>query len=185
MQQKFVIIGAGIMSTTLAVLLKKLMPNCAIKIYEKLSHAGAESSEVLNNAGTGHSGFCELNYTPQKDDGSVDVNKAIRIANQFELSKEFWATLIKENCLKNPDQFITKIPHHSLVWGADNIEFLKTRFETLIQHPLFAEMVFSTNENEIANWMPLFFTNKNNTEPIAATKMDMGTDVNFGALSNQ
>jgi malate dehydrogenase (quinone) len=185
MQQKFVIIGAGIMSTTLAVLLKKLMPNCAIKIYERLSHAGAESSEALNNAGTGHSGFCELNYTPQKEDGTVDVAKAIRIANQFELSKEFWATLIKESHLKKSEQFITHIPHHSLVWGADNIKFLKTRFETLIQYPLFADMEWSIDENIIANWMPLFFANKNNTEAIAATKMAIGTDVNFGALSNQ
>jgi malate dehydrogenase (quinone) len=185
MQQKFVIIGAGIMSTTLAVLLKKLMPTCTIKIYERLSHAGAESSEAMNNAGTGHSGFCELNYTPQKEDGTVDVTKAIRIANQFELSKEFWATLIKENNLKKSEQFITTIPHHSIVWGNDNINFLKNRFETLIQYPLFADMVFSTNKNEIANWMPLLFTNENNTEPIAATKMNIGTDVNFGALSNQ
>jgi malate dehydrogenase (quinone) len=181
MNQKFVLIGAGIMSTTLAVLLKKLMPNCSITIYERLNEAGAESSDALNNAGTGHSAFCELNYTPQAADGSVDISKAIRIASQFELSKEFWTSLILENNIE--DNFINAIPHHSVVWGKDDILFLQKRFQAMSAHPLFDDMEYTSNKKEIENWMPLVMQNRNENDEVAATKMDIGTDVNFGSLS--
>ena len=48
-----VLIGAGIMSTTLAVVLKELDPSLKIEIYEVLGSEAQESSNAWNNAGTG------------------------------------------------------------------------------------------------------------------------------------
>jgi malate dehydrogenase (quinone) len=110
-----VLIGAGIMSATLGVLLKELDPNLTIAIYERLDAVAAESSDAWNNAGTGHSAFCELNYTPQLPDGSVEISKADKIAEQFELSKQFWASLVQEGRLPEPENFIRTIPHMSFV----------------------------------------------------------------------
>jgi malate dehydrogenase (quinone) len=101
-----VLIGAGIMSATLGMLLKELEPGLTIAIYERLDVAAAESSDAWNNAGTGHSAFCELNYTPQKPDGSVDIKKAVNIAEQFEVSRQFWAYLVENNIISNPHSFI-------------------------------------------------------------------------------
>ncbi|MFZ1806313.1 MAG: malate:quinone oxidoreductase, partial [Cyclobacteriaceae bacterium] len=111
-----VLMGAGIMSATLGLLLKELDPDITIQIFERLDQAGTESSDAWNNAGTGHSAFCELNYTPQKEDGSINISKAIKIAESFELSREFWAYLVEKNYIK-PSEFITQVPHVSLVWG--------------------------------------------------------------------
>ena len=84
-----VLIGAGIMSATLGILLKELDPNCKIEIYERLSEAASESSDAWNNAGTGHAAFCELNYTPEKEDGSIDISKALKISEAYEVSRQF------------------------------------------------------------------------------------------------
>src|SRR6218665_5993 len=116
-----VLMGAGIMSATLGMMLKELNPDITIQIFERLDKAGMESSDAWNNAGTGHSAFCELNYTPQKEDGSVDISKALKIAESFEISKEFWAYLVEKKYLPKPSEFITKIPHMSFVWGDDNV----------------------------------------------------------------
>jgi malate dehydrogenase (quinone) len=126
-----VLIGGGIMSATLGVFLKELNPNCSIEIYERLSAVALESSNAWNNAGTGHSALCELNYTPEKEDGSIDISKAIKIIESFEVSKQFWAYLCEQKYISNPRNFIHSIPHMSLVWGEDNINFLKKRFEAL------------------------------------------------------
>jgi malate dehydrogenase (quinone) len=112
-----ILIGAGIMSATLGLILKELEPDLSIEIYERLDIAAAESSDAWNNAGTGHSAFCELNYTPQKKDGTVDINKAVQIAESFEVSKQFWAYLVEKNILSDPNLFIKNIPHLSFVWG--------------------------------------------------------------------
>src|SRR5918998_4310471 len=122
-----ILIGAGIMSATLGVLLKQLQPDITIDIYERLDVAAAESSDAWNNAGTGHSAFCELNYTPQKEDGSIDTTKAVKIAESFEVSKQFWAYLVEHNIIKLPDSFIHPIPHMSFVWGAQNVGYLRKR----------------------------------------------------------
>jgi malate dehydrogenase (quinone) len=177
------LIGAGIMSATLGILLKELNPNFSIIIYERLNEVAAESSDAMNNAGTGHSAFCELNYTPQKEDGSVDIKKAIKIASSFELSKSFWAYLMKEKYFDTPESFINNIPHISFVWGDDDVDFLHKRFEALQQHPLFADMKFSQDENELMQWMPLVMQQRKVDEKVAATKMDIGTDINFGNLT--
>lgn len=181
--KKIVLIGGGIMSATLGVLLKKLMPGAEIAIFERLDRVGAESSEAMNNAGTGHSAFCELNYTPEKKDGAVDISKAIKIASAFEVSKEFWAWLVRYRCITHPENFIRPVPHISFVWGEENVAFLRNRYETLRLHPLFEGMVFSDDPATLTTWMPLVMTGRDPAEPVAATKMDLGTDVDFGALT--
>ncbi len=177
------LIGAGIMSATLGVLLRELEPEKSIHVFERLDGAAAESSDAWNNAGTGHSAFCELNYTPQKEDGSIDISKAIKVAESFEISKQFWASLLRENTICCPDNFIHRLPHESFVWGAENVSFLKARFEALTKSPLFEGMQFSESAEEIASWMPLVMEGRINAAPIAATRMDLGTDVNFGTLT--
>ncbi|WP_432221728.1 malate:quinone oxidoreductase [Flavobacterium sp. TMP13] len=178
-----VLIGAGIMSATLGVMLKELQPDLKIEIYERLDVAAAESSDAWNNAGTGHSAFCELNYTPQKEDGSVETKKAVAIAESFEISRQFWSYLVEQSKLPAPENFIKGIPHVSFVWGQENVAFLKTRFEALTKHPLFQEMVFSKDFEVLAKWMPLVMKGRATVEPVAATSMPIGTDVNFGALT--
>ena len=138
-----ILIGAGIMSATLGVLLKELNPHYRISIYERLDQIAAESSDAWNNAGTGHSAFCELNYTPETESGSIDIKKAVKIASSFEISKAFWAYLVKTGYFANPEAFINNIPHISFVWGEENVAFLKARFEALAAHPLFKVMEYS------------------------------------------
>jgi malate dehydrogenase (quinone) len=178
-----VLIGAGIMSATLGVLLKELNPQYKITIYERLSEVAAESSDAMNNAGTGHSAFCELNYTPEKEDGSVDISKALKICSSFEMSKSFWKYLVEQNYFSNPETFINNIPHISFVWGADNVSFLKKRYKQLQQHPLFNEMEYSEDWDTLYNWMPLVMQYRDVNEQVAATKMKVGTDINFGQLT--
>ncbi|CAG5007114.1 Malate:quinone oxidoreductase [Dyadobacter sp. CECT 9275] len=178
-----VLIGAGIMSATLGVLLKKLNPSFSISIFERLDRVTAESSDAWNNAGTGHSAFCELNYTPQKENGTIDVSKAVKIAESFEVSKEFWSYLVENEIIETPDDFIHHIPHLSFVWGKDNVAFLKKRHELLTAHHLFEGMEYSENKDEIKSWIPLVMEGRDSDEPVAATKMELGTDVNFGALT--
>ncbi|MEO6684901.1 MAG: malate:quinone oxidoreductase [Dyadobacter sp.] len=178
-----VLIGAGIMSATLGILLKKLNPAFTISIFERLDRVTAESSDAWNNAGTGHSAFCELNYTPQKEDGSVAIDKAIKIAESFEVSKEFWSYLVENKIADAPEEFIRHIPHMSFVWGEENVDYLKKRYEALTQHHLFQGMKYSDNSAEIENWVPLIMDGRDPAEAVAATRMDLGTDVNFGALT--
>ena len=141
--QNIALIGAGIMSATLGVLLKKLLPNARIDIFERLDKVGAESSDAWNNAGTGHSAFCELNYTPQRSDGSVDLSKALRISEQFEISKQFWAYLKENDSLDSATSFINDIDHMSFVWGDHNVDFLTRRYEEMVTYPIFRDMLYS------------------------------------------
>jgi malate dehydrogenase (quinone) len=178
-----ILVGAGIMSATLGVLLKELDPNLTIAIYERLDAVAAESSDAWNNAGTGHSAFCELNYTPELPDGSVEISKADKIAEQFELSKQFWASLVQEGHLPEPGSFIHSIPHMSFVWGAANVEYLRKRYQALLGSPLFQGMEFSEDAAQIAGWIPLVMDGRDPSQPVAATRMAIGTDVNFGTLT--
>ncbi|MCX7571845.1 malate:quinone oxidoreductase [Tumebacillus sp. DT12] len=178
-----ILIGAGVMSATLGALLKELAPEWEIKVFEKLANAGEESSNEWNNAGTGHAALCELNYTSEKADGSIDVSKAIKVNEQFQLSRQFWSYLVKSNLIRNPQDFIMPIPHLSLVHGEKNVEFLKKRFKALSDNPLFQGMEFSDDPEKLKEWIPLIMEGRTSDEPIAATKIDSGTDVNFGALT--
>ncbi|PQJ11131.1 malate:quinone oxidoreductase [Flavipsychrobacter stenotrophus] len=178
-----VLIGAGIMSATLGVLLKELDPTLRIQIFERLDMVAAESSDAWNNAGTGHSALCELNYTPEKSDGTIDISKALHITESFEISKQFWAYLLGAKCLKSADEFIHSVPHMSFVWGDENTEFLRKRFEAMKQHHFYKEMQFSDDHGHIAGWIPLVMQHRDVQQKVAATKIDIGADVNFGALT--
>lgn len=178
-----ILIGAGIMSATLGTLLKELVPEWDIKVFEKLESAGEESSNEWNNAGTGHAALCELNYTSVRPDGSIDITKAINVNEQFQVSMQFWSHLVKSNLIENPQDFIMPLPHMSMVQGTENVEFLKKRFEAMTQNPLFEGMEFSDDPAQLKEWIPLIMENRTANEAIAATKIDTGTDVNFGALT--
>ena len=179
----FTLIGAGIMSATLGVLIKELMPDANITIYERLDRVAAESSDAWNNAGTGHSAFCELNYTPRREDGSVDITKALKISEQFEMSKQLWAYLRKNNKVQTSSPFINDIDHMSFVWGDENIDFLKKRYEALTQYSMFDDMKYSEDHIEVKEWIPLMMNGRSTREEIGVTKMAIGTDVNFGAIT--
>jgi len=177
-----VLIGAGIMSATLGILLKELHPSLKIEIYERLDVIAGESSDAWNNAGTGHSAFCELNYTPQDEAGGIDISKALKIAESFEVSKQFWTYLLEKGCLREPKSFINATPHMSIVWD-ENLPYLKQRFEQLIQSPLFEGMSYSEDKEQLNQWIPLIMQGRNPSQPVAVTRMELGTDMNFGALT--
>jgi malate dehydrogenase (quinone) len=149
------LIGAGIMSATLAVFLKELDPSLKIEIYEVLDSEAQESSNACNNAGTGHAALCELNYTPQKSDGSIDISKALRVNTEFDLSRQLWAYLVRSGAIKDPQSFIHSVPHCSFVRGSENAAFLKKRFEALTAHPLYHGMQHSGDKKRIEKWFPV------------------------------
>ena len=180
-----VLIGGGIMSATLGTLLHELDPKLNIVIFERLGRFARESSAAWNNAGTGHSAFCELNYTPQKEDGSIDISKAEQIAEQFEISKQFWSYLLTKNYIDKPKDFINSCPHMSLVFGSEDVEFLRKRHQKMTQSQLFKGMEFATDHEKLRQWIPLIMSKRKDNEVLAATKMDMGTDVNFGTLTRK
>lgn len=179
-----VLVGAGIMSATLGTLLKEVAPEWNITIVEKLNAAGLESSDPWNNAGTGHSALCELNYSVEQKDGSMDITKAIKINEQFQVSRQFWSYLVRTGQLKNPQDFIMPIPHMSLVEGQKNVAFLRKRYAALESNPLFAGMEYTEDLEVLKQWVPLMMEGRTATDPIAATRMKTGTDVNFGSLTN-
>ena len=173
------------MSATLASLIKQLQPNWSIQILERLSEVAEESSNPWNNAGTGHAGLCELNYMPEAPDGSVEPSKAVAINEQFQISMQFWAYMVAGKFLKEPSSFINPTPHMTFVWGQKNVEYLRRRFEVLKNQPLFVGMEFSEDPKVIAQWAPLLIEGRKSNEPIAATRIASGTDVDYGALTEQ
>lgn len=180
-----VLVGAGIMSATLAVLLKELDPALKLEVVELMDSGAAESSNPWNNAGTGHAGLCELNYTPQAADGSVDIKKAVHINTQFEVSKQFWAYLTKKGTFGSAKSFISAVPHLSYVEGDKGVAFLKKRYEMLKQHHAFADMEYTEDKAKMTEWMPLMMPGRPADQHISATRVMGGTDVNFGALTNK
>lgn len=179
-----VLIGGGIMSATLGTLLQELEPEWDIRILERLDELSQESSGPWNNAGTGHAALCELNYTPQLPDGSVDISKAVQVNEQFQISRQLWAHLVETGRIPDPQAFIHATPHMSFVWGADNVEYLRTRHAALADHPLFSGMEFSEDPEVIRGWAPLLLEGRDlSGEPIAATYSPAGTDVDFGRLT--
>lgn len=180
-----VLIGGGIMSATLATMLHEFDPNMKIAIFERLGRFAKESSSAWNNAGTGHSAFCELNYTPQLQDGSIDIKKAEKIAEQFEVSKQFWSFLLDQGYMQSPKEFITTCPHMSLVFGTKDVEYLHKRHAALTQSHLFEGMEYSDDHDTLRNWIPLVMRKRMDTDVMAATRMALGTDVNFGTLTRK
>jgi malate dehydrogenase (quinone) len=180
-----VLIGSGVMSANLGALLKCLDPSLRIQLYEVTDELARESSDGWNNAGTGHAGICELSYTPhQRPDGSVDVSKAVEIFEQFERSLQFWSFAVAEGMIGNPREFINPVPHLSFVHGLQQVNFLRARHEAMAGHHFFRGMEYTTDPAKIESWAPLLVEGRENI-PIAATKMDGGTDVNFGAVSRK
>lgn len=180
-----ILIGAGVLSSTFASFLKNIEPNWNIKMFERLDQPAIESSNEKNNAGTGHAALCELNYTVEQEDGSIDVEKAKEINEEFEISKQFWSYLVKNKEIQNPQEFIRPLPHISFVQGADNVNFLKKRFEKLSPLAMFEGIEYSENPEVLAEWIPLMMEGRPSNEPIAASKIDEGTDVNFGELTRK
>ncbi|MGV2835527.1 malate:quinone oxidoreductase, partial [Pseudomonas shirazensis] len=133
------LVGGGIMSSTLAIWLNELEPSWSMEMVERLDKVAEESSNGWNNAGTGHSALAELNYTPEKD-GKIDITKAVEINESFQITRQFLAWQVKNGVLKNPRSFINSTPHMSFVWGDDNIRFLKKRYDALQASPLFRGM---------------------------------------------
>ena len=179
------LIGSGVMSANLGALLKCIEPNLKIELFEVTEELSQESSNGWNNAGTGHAGICELSYTPDRGtDGQVKVGKAIEIFEHFEQTKQFWAYLVREGMIENPSEFINPVPHISFVYGQEQVDFLKSRFEGMVAHPFFSEMEFSEDPEKIREWAPLLMEGREGI-PVAATRMHAGTDVNFGDLSRK
>ncbi|MGA9016524.1 MAG: malate dehydrogenase (quinone) [Acetobacteraceae bacterium] len=179
-----VLIGAGIMSATLGTMLKELEPSLTITMLETLDDCGQESSKAWNNAGTGHAANCELNYTPQRPDGSVDISRAIEVNVEFDLSRQLWAYLVKKGAIADPRAFIHPCPHMSFVWGKENVEFLKARYKAMSAHHCYHGMEYSEDRKQIADWAPLIIDGRDENEPIAATRIVTGTDVDYGSLTH-
>src|SRR5215813_530616 len=178
-----VLVGAGIMSATLAVILKELDPSLNIEIHEVLGSEAQESSNAWNNAGTGHAALCELNYTPEENDGSIDIAKALEVNTEFDLSRQFWAYLVKKGAIRDPQSFIHPVPHFSFVRGAENVAFLKKRFEALSAHHCYRGMEYADDKKQIEEWLPLVMEGRDFSEKVAMTRMLTGTDVDYGALT--
>jgi malate dehydrogenase (quinone) len=179
-----VLIGAGIMSATLGTFLKLLNPQANIVMFETLGGAALESSDSWNNAGTGHAANCEMNYTPQRPDGSVDISRALQVNVEFDLSRQLWAFLVKTGAIKDPRTFINPVPHMSFVSGSADIAFLKKRYAAMSAHHCYHGMEYSEDKKQIGDWIPLVTEGRASDDPIAVTRMVTGTDLDYGALTN-
>jgi malate dehydrogenase (quinone) len=179
-----VLVGAGIMSATLGTVLKELEPTLSIVLFETLHDSALESSEGWNNAGTGHAANCELNYTPQRKDGSIDISKALEVNTEFDLSRELWSFLVNKGAIPDPGAFIHACPHMSFVSGNENVAFLRARHKEMSAHHCFHGMEYSEDHGEIARWVPLVMEGRDKQQAIAATRMITGTDVDYGALTH-
>nr|OAI65280.1 malate:quinone oxidoreductase [Ralstonia solanacearum]CBJ53680.1 malate:quinone oxidoreductase (Malate dehydrogenase [acceptor]) [Ralstonia solanacearum CFBP2957] len=179
------LVGGGIMSSTLGVWLHELEPDWSMMMVERLDGVAQESSNGWNNAGTGHSALAELNYTPEKSNGKIDISKAVEINEGFQVTRQFWTYQVKNGVLKNPHSFINSTPHMSFVWGDENVRYLKKRYEALQASPLFRGMQFSDDYDQISKWVPLMMEGRDRSQKVAATWMPVGTDVNFGEITRQ
>ncbi|SRX95853.1 putative malate:quinone oxidoreductase Mqo (malate dehydrogenase [acceptor]) [Mycobacterium tuberculosis H37Rv] [Mycobacterium shimoidei] len=180
-----VLVGAGIMSATLGALLRRLEPDWSITVIERLDAAAAESSGSWNNAGTGHSALCEMNYTPQRPDGSIDISKAVRVNEQFQVSRQFWAYAVESDMLADVRSFLNPIPHVSFAHGAEQVDFLRRRHQALAANPLFAGTEFIDDTDAFARRLPLMALSRDFSQPVALSWAGHGTDIDFGVLSKQ
>ena len=178
------LIGGGIMGATVGTVLKELEPSLSVVMLEALDDCGQESSEAWNNAGTGHAANCELNYTPQRPDGSVDISKALQVNTEFDLSRQLWAHLVRKGAIPDPRAFIHPVPHMSFVWGSANVAFLRERHRRMSAHHCYHGMEYSEDQAKIAEWAPLIMEGLTDGEPVAATRIITGTDVDYGALTH-
>jgi malate dehydrogenase (quinone) len=178
-----VLVGAGIMSATLGVFLKELEPALNISMVETLDGAALESSDAWNNAGTGHAANCELNYTPERSDGSIDISKALDVNVEFDLSRQFWSYLVTKGAIADPQSFIHPVPHMSFVHGPDNVAFLKKRFAAMSAHHCYYCMEYTEDKKKLSEWVPLVMEGRAADEQVAATRIITGADVDYGSLT--
>ncbi|WGH76012.1 malate dehydrogenase (quinone) [Tenacibaculum tangerinum] len=178
-----VCVGGGIMSANLALLAKLIHPELDILIVEKLNEVAKESSSAWNNAGTGHAALCELNYYPEKEDGTIAIEKGIKISKQFEISKQFWAYLVEENLLNNPKEFVHPVTHYSWVTDKENSDYLEKRYHALKKHYMFNSIEFTRDQKKMSQWFPLIANNREENEIMAASKVGRGTEVNYEVLT--
>jgi malate dehydrogenase (quinone) len=179
-----VLIGAGIMSATVGTVLKELEPTLDVVMFETLDDCAEESSEAWNNAGTGHAANCELNYTPRRPDGSIDISRALQVNTEFDISRELWSYLVTKGAIPDPHAFLESCPHMSFVWGDENIAFLRDRYKAMSANHCYYGMEYSEDHAEIAKWVPLVMEGRDKDQPIAATRMITGTDIDYGALTH-
>lgn len=179
------LIGGGIMSATLGVYLSELEPTWTSEVFERLDKVAEESSNGWNNAGTGHSALCELNYTPMDDKGKVQISKAVEINENFQVSRQFWSHQVRKGVLGNPREFINSTPHMNLVFGEENRAFIRKRVEALKASPLFAGMEMTTDPAQIKEWIPIMMEGRKPEDIVTATRSPLGTDVNLGAITRQ
>ncbi|MDJ0832239.1 MAG: malate dehydrogenase (quinone) [Gammaproteobacteria bacterium] len=177
------LIGGGIMSKTLATLVNQLDSSRHITLVEQASSLATESTDAWNNAGTGHAGYCELNYTPRLSNGEISRERALNINARFAESLQFWSSLVHQGRLPAASNFINRVPHLSWVHGRDNVDFLSARQAALSSHPLFEDMAFAEDRATLDEWLPLMMQGRDNNEPMAATRVGHGTDVDFGAIT--
>ncbi|MEE9408885.1 MAG: malate dehydrogenase (quinone) [Polaribacter sp.] len=177
-------VGGGIMSATLALITKLLKPEMNILILERLDKVAQESSAAWNNAGTGHSALCELNYCPEEN-GKVSIKKAINICTQYETSKQFWSYLTNEGLLENPEEFIASVKHHSWVLGKENAAYLEKRFKEFKEHFMFDSIEFTRESSKMKEWFPLITKDRTEDEIMAASRIDRGTEMNYGSLTEK
>ena len=179
-----VLIGAGIMSATLGTMLKELGPSLSIVMVETLDDCAQESSQAWNNAGTGHAANCELNYTPQNPNGSVDISRALVVNTEFDLSRQLWSYLVRKGAIADPRAFIDPCPHMSFVWGKENVDFLRARYKAMSAHHCYHGMEYTEDRKQIAEWAPLIIEGRDANQPIAATRIVTGADVDYGSLTH-
>ncbi|MGS3447127.1 malate dehydrogenase (quinone) [Klebsiella electrica] len=178
------LIGGGIMSATLGTWLQELEPDWSITMVEQMSSVAEESSNGWNNAGTGHAALMELNYTPQTASG-INIDKAVDINESFQISRQFWAHQVTRGILSKPKSFINSVPHMSFVWGEDNVNFLRARYAALQQSELFRGIRYSEDHQQIKEWAPLVMEGRDPQQKVAATRTEVGTDVNYGEITRQ
>ena len=178
------LIGGGIMSATLGTWLQELEPDWSITMVEQMSSVAEESSNGWNNAGTGHAALMELNYTPQTANG-INIDKAVDINEAFHISSQFWAHQVTRGVLNKPKSFIKSVPHMSFVWGEDNVNFLRARYAALQQSELFRGIRYSEDHQQIKAWAPLVMEGRDPLQKVAATRSEVGTDVNYGEITRQ
>jgi len=179
-----ILVGGGIMSATVGLILKQLEPNWKIVMFERLGAVAEESSNGWNNAGTGHSALCEPNYTPTKGD-TVDVSKAITVNENWQLSRQYWTYLAQEGLLPNPKNFINVTPHLTFAHGEDQVKWNRKRFEELTKNPLFKGMEYTEDRKKMQEWCPLMMDGRDPQEKCSFTRVPYGTDCDFGALTKE
>ncbi|WP_404365090.1 malate dehydrogenase (quinone) [Marinobacter sp.] len=182
-QADVVLVGGGVMSATLGMMLRQLDPTLDIIMVERLDHVAHESTDGWNNAGTGHAGYCELNYTPETEEGDVEIERALKINASFEVSLQLWSYLVEQGMLPEPTKFINPTPHQCFVWGAKNVAFLRERYQRMSSHHLFREMKYSESPQDLMEWMPLVVRHRDPMQKVAATRVEHGSDVDFGSLT--